>query len=76
MGDIKTSKKQAAALKSCAKAENGHNIAEILKNKNTLAGKTVKVRGQVSKYTVQVMGKNWIHIRDNSSNQDISLSLQ
>ncbi|NOR43820.1 MAG: hypothetical protein GQ572_10830 [Gammaproteobacteria bacterium] len=67
-------KKQAAALKSFAKAENGQNIAEILKNKDTLAGKIVKVRGQVSKYTAQVMGKNWIHIRDNSSNQDISIT--
>lgn len=66
--------KQPAALKSFAKAENGQNIAEILKNKDKLAGKTVKIRGQVSKYTAQVMGKNWLHIRDSSSDQDITIT--
>lgn len=64
----------AAALKSFNKAENGQTIADLLKNKNTLTGKTVKVRGQVSKYTAGVMGKNWIHIRDSSSQQDLTIT--
>lgn len=70
----KIDKPQAAALKTFSKAENGQNIAEILKDKDTLAGKTVKIRGQVSKYTENVMGKNWLHIRDSSSDQDITIT--
>ncbi len=70
----KINKPQAAALKDFSKASNGQDIAEILKNKDTLAGKTVKVRGQVSKYTASVMGKNWLHIRDSSSDQDITIT--
>ncbi len=67
-------KKQAAALKPFSKADNGKNIAEILENKENLAGTKIKIRGQVSKYTAQVLGKNWIHIRDSSSNQDITIT--
>lgn len=70
----KIDKPHAAALKTFAKADNGQAIAEILENKDTLAGKTVKVRGQVSKYTASVMGKNWLHIRDSSSDQDITIT--
>lgn len=70
----KIDKPQIAALKTFARADNGQTIAEILKNKDELAGKTVKVRGQVSKYTASVMGKNWLHIRDSSSDQDITVT--
>lgn len=70
----KINKPQAAALKSFTKVKNGEDIAEILNNKDKLAGKTVKVRGQVSKYTANVMGKNWLHIRDKSSDQDITVT--
>lgn len=70
----KIDKPQAAALKTFSKAEDGQDIAEILKDKNNLAGKTVKVRGQVSKYTENVMGKNWLHIRDSSSDRDITIT--
>lgn len=65
---------RAAALKSFSKARNGQDIAEVLKNKDELAGKTIRLRGQVSKYTASVMGKNWLHIRDSSSDQDITLT--
>ncbi len=69
-----TRKKPASALKSFKKAENGHTIADVLENKKTLAEKTVKIRGQVSKYTADVLGKNWIHIRDSSSQQDLTIT--
>lgn len=68
------SKQAAAALRPFDKAENGQTIAEILAGKQALAGKTVKVRGQVSKYTAGVLGKNWLHIRDSSSDQDITVT--
>jgi len=67
-------KEQVAALKPFAKVENGQSVNDILKNKDKLAGKTVKIRGQVSKYTTSVMGKNWLHIRDSSSDQDITIT--
>ncbi len=70
----KIDKKQPAPLKSFTKAEDGTTIASIIKDPGSLEGKTVKVRGQVSKYTASVMGKNWLHIRDNSSDQDITIT--
>ncbi len=70
----KINKSQAAALKPFTKVKNGEDIAGILANKDKLAGKNVKVRGQVNKYTTNVMGKNWLHIRDKSSDQDIAVT--
>ena len=40
-----------------------------LKQKKSLAGKAVRIRGKVVKYTAQVMGKNWLHIQDSSSSK-------
>ncbi len=59
-------------LKSFSKIEGGQTIDEVLKNKT--ANTHVKIRGQVSKFTAGVMGKNWIHIRDSSSTQDITVT--
>jgi len=56
-------------LKSFSKAKDGHTIADVIKNKNKLIKQPIRVRGQVSKFTADVMGKNWIHIRDSSSKQ-------
>jgi hypothetical protein len=44
-------------------------IAKLFAEKAGMAGKTVKVRGQVTKYTPMVMGKNWIHIQDGTDYQ-------
>ena len=44
-------------------------ISELLANKKTYSGKTVKVTGQVTKYNPQIMGKNWVHIQDGSEFQ-------
>lgn len=64
-----------------AKAEgaNGKTVAEIYANRAALKGATVAVRGKVVKFTVQVMGKNWVHLRDGSGsrekqNDDIALT--
>jgi len=72
----KKSKPQTAVvnLKTFSKAENGQTIAEILKNKNKLDKQPIQIRGQVSKFTADVMGKNWIHIRDSSSQQDLTIT--
>ena len=58
------------------KIEGGHTIADIYKNKTGLKGKTVTVRGKVTKFTAEVMGKNWIHIMDSSTNEDLTVTTQ
>jgi len=32
------------------------------------------VRGKVTKFTANVMGKNWLHIRDSSTLQDLTVT--
>jgi hypothetical protein len=39
-------------------------IAEVLKERENLAGKSVSVKGEVTKYNPAIMGKNWVHIQD------------
>jgi hypothetical protein len=47
-------------------AEDGITIAELFARKDSYAGKTVKIRGQVTKYNAAIMKKNWVHIQDGS----------
>jgi len=42
----------------------GITIAELYKNKASYAGKTVKVKGKVTKFSSAIMDKNWIHLQD------------
>ena len=70
-----TSKKaHDLVLKDFSKAKNGRTIADVIENKNSLSKQTLRVRGQVSKFTADVLGKNWIHIRDSSSKQDLTIT--
>ncbi len=48
----------------------GITIAELYSNKGKYAGKTVKVRGKVTKVNTGILGKNWIHIQDGTSDGD------
>ncbi len=41
-------------------------ISDLLANKKNYSGKTIMVKGQVTKYNPAIMGKNWIHIQDGS----------
>jgi hypothetical protein len=45
----------------------GTSIGDIYSKKANLAGKKVTVRGQVTKVNAEIMGKNWIHIQDGTS---------
>jgi len=58
----------AAADIKVAKASgpNARTVAEIVTKRLALKDKTVLLRGKVVKYNGQVMGKNWIHLRDGS----------
>jgi len=72
--DIKSMVAKNLDLKTPVKrAEDGQTIAEIYANKHELSGKLVKVRGKVSKFTPNVMNKNWIHIIDGSGENDLTV---
>ena len=47
-----------------AKAADGYTVEEIFTQSSALSGKPVKVRGQVVKFTPNIMGTNWVHIQD------------
>jgi len=49
-----------------AAGSNAYTIAEVYGKKATLDGKTVAVRGKVTKVSGGIMGKNWIHLQDGS----------
>jgi hypothetical protein len=53
-----------------ATGPNAKTVAEIATNGAELKDKPVLVRGQVVKYTPDVMGKNWIHLQDGSGKAD------
>ncbi len=48
-------------------AEGGITIADLYAKKDSYAGKTVKIRGEVVKYNAEIMGKNWIHLQDGTN---------
>lgn len=70
--NIKSSS-DAKAIEGIAKVEGGNTIAEVYTDKQKLNGNAVRVRGQVTKFTANVMGKNWLHIRDSSTSDDLTV---
>lgn len=53
-------------LSGIEKPEGGLTIAELYAGKAELAGQTVTIRGKVVKVNPNIMGRNWIHLRDGS----------
>lgn len=45
-------------------AEQGITIAELLADKQKYAGKTIRIKGKVTKFNAKIMKRNWIHIQD------------
>jgi len=39
-------------------------IARLMEDKKEYEGKTIKVKGEVTKFNSGIMGKNWVHIQD------------
>jgi hypothetical protein len=60
-GSSTTTKLDLTGIK---KAKDGKTIEEIYAGKAKLNGKPVTVRGKVVKYNANILGKNWIHLRD------------
>ena len=57
-------------LTGIKRAAGGSTIQEIFASQSKLTGKTVIVRGKVVKYNSQIMGKNWLHLRDGSGSAE------
>jgi hypothetical protein len=57
---------EAVDLSGIAKADGGKTIAEVFAEKDQLAGQPVVFRGKVVKTNPNIMGKNWLHVRDGS----------
>jgi len=57
-------KKDAKEKLDISPAEGGITIAELFANKEKYEGKTVMIKGQVTKFNAQIMDKNWIHLQD------------
>lgn len=53
-------------LRDIKKADGGVTIGELYAKKKELADKEVTLRGKVVKFHDQIMGKNWLHVRDGS----------
>jgi hypothetical protein len=45
-------------------------LSDLFSNKKNFSGKTVKVKGKITKVNPSIMGKNWIHIQDGTSFED------
>ena len=61
IGDVKVEK---------AAGKDGRTVAEIYASKTTLKGAEVAVRGKVVKWNPEIMGRNWIHLRDGSGSPE------
>ncbi len=65
-----TKGKQAPVAKEGIKvdpAKGGITIAELYGNKEKYAGQTVKIRGEVVKFSPEIMHRNWAHIQDGTN---------
>ena len=51
------------------KAKGGKTVFEIISEIKNLAGKNILLRAKVTRFTPNIMGKNWIHVRDGSGVQ-------
>jgi len=69
----KNTQKSTVQVKKFAKVKDGFTIEEVYAQKNKLANKTVRVRGQVTKFTPNILKKNWLHIKD-SSTDDLTIT--
>jgi len=61
------------------RAEDGITVAELYSKRNSFQGKTIKIRGEVVKFSPQIMNKNWVHLQDGTrdgDNWDLAITTQ
>lgn len=61
---------QADAKVEKAPGKDSRTVAEIYANKAALKGVEVVVRGRVVKFNPEIMGRNWLHLRDGSGSAE------
>ena len=61
-------------IEGITKIEGGHSILEVYADKENLKGKTLHLRAKVTKFNPNIMGKNWAHIRDSSTLDDLTIT--
>jgi hypothetical protein len=61
--------KKSVDVSGIRKAQGGKTVAEVYQDKSKLGGQQVTVRGKVVKCNPNIMGKNWVHIRDGSGQE-------
>jgi len=47
-----------------AKLDGGVSVQDLFTNMQHYDGQTVSIRGQVTKFNANIMGRNWVHIQD------------
>ena len=75
-GAVKSEQKSSISLE---KSGNEVTIAEIYANPKDFEGKKFEIRGVVTKVNKEIMGKNWIHLQDGTSNDgsfDLTVTTQ
>lgn len=60
----------AGVIVEKAPGVDGHRVVEIFEKASILDKKNVVVRGQVVKFSKNIMGKNWIHIQDGTGDPE------
>jgi hypothetical protein len=48
--------------------DGGTSIGELYANRDSYSGKSVKVKGQVTKVNLAILDRNWVHIQDGTTN--------
>jgi hypothetical protein len=61
VGDVKVDKASGADART---------VAEVYAQAGALKEKPVTIRGKVVKFNAEIMGKNWVHLRDGSGTAD------
>jgi len=62
-----------------AKPKGGKTVQEVYKEKASLNGKPVTLRAKVVKYNGEILGKNWLHLRDGTGSEaanDLTVTTQ
>jgi hypothetical protein len=61
VGDVKVEK---------ASGSDSRTVSEVYSQRSALKEKPVTIRGKVVKFNADIMGKNWVHLRDGSGKPD------
>jgi hypothetical protein len=64
---IEMSGKQSISI---SPVSGGKTVEQVFAQSQSLSGKVVKVRGQVTKFNQGIMDRNWIHVQDGTGNKD------